>query len=186
MALPLRSMSRRSRARAAIPSWPCYWTRLRSGRPMTLPSLTTEVLNALRPGMATIPNALLLCASSPYARRGALWTAYQQVLRQDRRAAPGLAGQHADHEPDQSRRRSLTRRWRMIRRQRPRNIWGNFGSDVEGFVSREAVEACVANEIYERAPVPGLRYVAFVDPSGGSRRQLHTRHRAPGRRQSAT
>jgi phage terminase large subunit-like protein len=31
-----------------------------------------EVLNALRPGMATIPNAMLLCASSPYARRGAL------------------------------------------------------------------------------------------------------------------
>lgn len=28
-----------------------------------------EVLNALRPGMATIPNAMLLCASSPYARR---------------------------------------------------------------------------------------------------------------------
>jgi phage terminase large subunit-like protein len=33
------------------------------------------VLDALRPGMATIPNAKLLCASSPYARRGALWDA---------------------------------------------------------------------------------------------------------------
>ena len=32
-----------------------------------------EILNALRPGMATIPGAMLLCASSPYARRGALW-----------------------------------------------------------------------------------------------------------------
>lgn len=31
-----------------------------------------EVLHALRPGMATIPGAMLLCASSPYARRGAL------------------------------------------------------------------------------------------------------------------
>jgi hypothetical protein len=37
-----------------------------------------EVLNALRPGMATIPNAMLLCASSPYARRGALWDAYRK------------------------------------------------------------------------------------------------------------
>ena len=34
-----------------------------------------EVLDALRPGMATIPGAMLLCASSPYARRGALWDA---------------------------------------------------------------------------------------------------------------
>jgi phage terminase large subunit-like protein len=31
----------------------------------------TEVLAAIRPGMATIPNAMLLAASSPYARRGA-------------------------------------------------------------------------------------------------------------------
>jgi hypothetical protein len=29
-----------------------------------------EILDALRPGMATIPNAMLLCASSQYARRG--------------------------------------------------------------------------------------------------------------------
>ena len=31
----------------------------------------TEVLAAVRPGMGTIPGAMLLCASSPYARRGA-------------------------------------------------------------------------------------------------------------------
>ncbi|HKD75032.1 MAG TPA: hypothetical protein VKB76_06030, partial [Ktedonobacterales bacterium] len=37
-----------------------------------------EILNALRPGMATIPGAMLLCASSPYARRGALWDAYRK------------------------------------------------------------------------------------------------------------
>jgi hypothetical protein len=34
------------------------------------------ILDALRPGMATIPNSMLLCASSPYAKRGALWDAY--------------------------------------------------------------------------------------------------------------
>src|SRR5262249_48958075 len=32
-----------------------------------------EVLVALRPGLITIPGAMLLCASSPYARKGALW-----------------------------------------------------------------------------------------------------------------
>jgi len=37
----------------------------------------TEILNGLRPGMATVPGALLLCISSPYARRGALWEAYK-------------------------------------------------------------------------------------------------------------
>src|SRR4030081_834740 len=37
-----------------------------------------EVLDALRPGMATIPGAMLLCASSPYSRRGAMWDAYNR------------------------------------------------------------------------------------------------------------
>ena len=37
-----------------------------------------EIINALRPGMATIPGAMLLCASSPYARRGALWDAHRR------------------------------------------------------------------------------------------------------------
>ena len=37
-----------------------------------------EIINAIKPGMATIPNSMMLCASSPYARRGALWTAHRK------------------------------------------------------------------------------------------------------------
>ena len=43
------------------------------------------VLNAVRPGMATVPGALLLCISSPYARRGALWDAYRRHYGHDTR-----------------------------------------------------------------------------------------------------
>ena len=42
-----------------------------------------EVVNALRPAMATIPNAMLLCASSPYARKGVLWEAYHRYFGHD-------------------------------------------------------------------------------------------------------
>ena len=37
-----------------------------------------EVLSALRPGMANVPSSLLLCISSPYARRGALFEAHKR------------------------------------------------------------------------------------------------------------
>ena len=37
-----------------------------------------EVINALRPGLANIPGSMLLCASSPYARRGELWSAHRK------------------------------------------------------------------------------------------------------------
>jgi hypothetical protein len=44
-----------------------------------------EVLNALRPGLATIPGSLLVAISSPYSRRGPLWTAYRKHFAQDGR-----------------------------------------------------------------------------------------------------
>jgi hypothetical protein len=43
-----------------------YWPQEDAAEP------DTEVIAAIRPGMSTIPNSMLLCASSPYARRGAL------------------------------------------------------------------------------------------------------------------
>jgi hypothetical protein len=42
-----------------------------------------EVLNAIKPGMATIPDAIILCASSPHARRGALWDSYHRHFAKD-------------------------------------------------------------------------------------------------------
>ena len=42
-----------------------------------------EVINAIRPGMATVPGAMLLCASSPYARKGALFDAHRKHFGKD-------------------------------------------------------------------------------------------------------
>ena len=42
-----------------------------------------EIVNALRPAMATVPGALLIAISSPYARRGLLWQQYQRHYGQD-------------------------------------------------------------------------------------------------------
>jgi phage terminase large subunit-like protein len=42
-----------------------------------------EVINAIRPGMATIPEAMLLGASSPHSRRGSLWDAHRKHFGRD-------------------------------------------------------------------------------------------------------
>ena len=39
-----------------------------------------EMLTALRPAMATIPDAMLLCASSALCAQGALWEAYHRYF----------------------------------------------------------------------------------------------------------
>ena len=116
-----------------------------------------EVLNALRPGMVTIPNAMLLCASSPYARRGALWDAHRRHFGKD--DDPILVW-HAD-----TRTMNPTVPQRVIDEAMERDpAWAaaeygaQFRSDIESFVSREAVEACVALGVRERAPLSGLSY----------------------------
>ncbi len=37
-----------------------------------------EVISSIRPAMLTVPGAMLLCASSPQFRKGALWDAYRK------------------------------------------------------------------------------------------------------------
>jgi hypothetical protein len=126
----------------------------------------SEVLNAIRPSMATIPGAMLLCASSPHARKGALWQAYQRhfakdgdilVWQADTRSMnatvpQAFIDQHVQEDPARA-----AAEYEAV-----------FRTDLEAFVSREAVAACVATGTYERAPQPGISYVAFCDPSGGS------------------
>jgi hypothetical protein len=42
-----------------------------------------EILNALRPAMATVPGAMLLCAGSPCGQKGAMFTAFQRHHSRD-------------------------------------------------------------------------------------------------------
>jgi hypothetical protein len=125
------------------------------------------ILDALRPGMSTIPSAMLLCASSPYARRGALWDAYRRYFGKDDSAL--LVWKAATRTMNPTVPQALIDR-AMERDQASAaaEYGAEFRSDIEGFVSREAVEAVISPGVYERAPLSNTRYIAFVDPSGGS------------------
>src|SRR5215813_827635 len=126
-----------------------------------------DILDAIRPGMATIPNALLLCASSPYARRGALWDAFRRhyakdddpvlVWRAPTRAMNPVVSQQVIDQAAERDPASAAAEW-----------LAEFRSDIESFINREAVDACIAWDVRERAPMQSVRYYAFVDPSGGS------------------
>lgn len=126
-----------------------------------------EILAALRPGMAQFPNALLLCASSPYARRGELYRAHKSHFGKD--GDPILAWQAG------SRRMNPTIKQKLIDDALERDpasaaaeFLAQFRSDIEAFLSREAVEACVLDGVLERPYMRKTFYRAHVDPSGGS------------------
>jgi hypothetical protein len=126
-----------------------------------------EVINAIRPGLATVPGSMLLCASSPHARRGALWDAHRRHFAQD--GDPVLVWQAATREMNASVPQGIIDAAMEEDPARAQAEWGaQFRTDVESFVAREAAEACVAVGVRERSPVQGVRYHGFVDPSGGS------------------
>lgn len=125
------------------------------------------ILDALRPGMATIPNAALICASSPYARRGALWDAHRRFYGKE--GASALVWQAATRDMNPSVPEHVIQR--AIERDAASaaaEYLAQFRSDIESFVAREVVEACVSPGVFERAPMSTIAYFAFVDPSGGS------------------
>ena len=100
-----------------------------------------EVINAIKPGMATIPGAMLLCASSPHARKGALWSAFSKHYGKDGHAV--LVWQADTRSMNSNVPQSYIDMHvaEDAARAAP-SIGAEFRSDLEAFVSREVVEAC--------------------------------------------
>jgi hypothetical protein len=133
----------------------------------------TEIIAAIRPAMSTIPNAMLLCASSPYAQRGALFDAFKRHF--------GKAGDLSTVDKSILIWRAPTR---VMNPTVPQSVidaaleadpsaaaaeyLAQFRTDVETFVARDVVEAAVIAGRFELPRVDGIKYRAFVDPSGGS------------------
>jgi hypothetical protein len=126
-----------------------------------------EIVAALRPAMATIPEALLLCLSSPYARRGELWRAYDGHFGRD--GDPVLVWQADTRTMNPSvPQEFIDAEYTRDPVSASAEYGAKFRTDVESFVSRELVKACVMPGRLALPPEPGFRYVASWDQAGGA------------------
>jgi hypothetical protein len=126
----------------------------------------TEIIAALEPAMATIPNALLLGASSPYARRGVLWNNFERYYGKDEgpliwRAATRVMNPTISQA-------FIDQKYEEDPYSADAEYGANFRSDVDAFITREAIDGVTIRGLQEIPPIMGMRYWAFVDPSGGS------------------
>jgi hypothetical protein len=130
-----------------------------------------EIVAALRPAMATVPDALLIGISSPYARRGVLWDAFNEHFGKDddrvlvvnadtltmnplvdpQIIADAFAADPVAAASEYGRDGSVV-----------------FRTDIEAFVSRDVLQACTVAGRFELPPASGLLYAVSVDPAGGS------------------
>jgi hypothetical protein len=126
-----------------------------------------EVIAALRPGMSTVPGALLLGISSPYSRRGVLWDAYRRHYGRD--GSPVLVWQADTRSMNPTVDPAVIERaYKEDEASASAEYGAEFRRDIEGFVSREAIDAVVVPGRRELPPVEGVSYFGFCDPSGGS------------------
>ncbi|MBI4605859.1 MAG: hypothetical protein HY721_28165 [Planctomycetes bacterium] len=126
-----------------------------------------EMLRAVRPTLATTGGRLIVL-SSPYGQAGALWDLHRRHYGQD--AASTLVWQASAPSMNPTLPRDYLERMREEDPEAYRSeVLGEFRSGVATFFEPEALDAVVVRGRRELEPADGVRYSAFVDPSGGSR-----------------
>jgi len=124
-----------------------------------------EILAAVRPALATIPESLLIGISTPYNRGGVLWESFKTFYGKPggpliwkaptRVMNPTIDAQlieSALKEDPQAARAEWEAEWR---------------EDIEAFITAELVEAVMIPGRYELPKIDGPDYFGFIDPSGG-------------------
>jgi hypothetical protein len=127
----------------------------------------TEILRAVRPTLLTTSGPLI-AISSPYARKGELWTTFKRDFgaKGDPRILVARAA---------SREMNPTLPQADIDREMARDpasgraeYYAEFRTDISAFVSQEVIDSCIAHDVFELPPAAGVSYLGFVDPSGGA------------------
>jgi hypothetical protein len=131
-----------------------------------------EILTALRGSLGRVPDALLLALSNPAAPRGELYEAVEHSFGKD---DPEVLVWNADTlsmNPTYDR-KAIARAFRRD----PVVAGSEFGSG--GFVvfrqarqalfDDDAVRQVIVTDRFELDPIPGVKYVAFLDAAEGSR-----------------
>jgi hypothetical protein len=147
---------------AVVADEACFW--LSEDSASTNPDVA--ILDAVRPSLATT-GGMLAVISSPYARRGAVYEAWEKGYGQKGDKLVLVAkGSSRDFNPSLPE-RVVARAYEKDPVAASAEYGGEFRSDLERFVSLESVQDCVPPGVRELPPQHEA-YVCFVDPSGGS------------------
>jgi hypothetical protein len=146
---------------AAIGDEVCFWPNTEGAA-----DADAEIVAALRPAMSTIPDALLLLISTPYARRGVMWTSYKQNFGVAGAATLYWQSDTRSMNPQVSQ-LTIAAAYVKDRAAASAEYGAQWRDDIAGFVPIEIVESRVVKNRHELPRVDGVTYYGFCDPSGG-------------------
>ncbi len=124
-----------------------------------------EILAAVRPALATIPDSLLLGISTPYNRSGVLWEQFKNYY-----GKPGgpLIWKAPTRVMNPTIDKGLIENALREDPQAARAEWeAEWREDIEAFITQELVEAAMIPGRFELPKIERANYLGFIDPSGG-------------------
>jgi hypothetical protein len=125
-----------------------------------------ETYRAIVPGMATLPSAMLIGISTPYKRSGLLYKKHRAHFGQD---GDVLVIQAPSILLNPTLDRSIIDQAMEDDPEAARAEWlAEFRSDLESYISPEAVDSCVAAGCHELPYQVDHHYAGAVDAAGGS------------------
>jgi len=126
-----------------------------------------EILTALKPSLATIPESFLIGISTPYSRFGYLWEQFSKNFGKSGsevplvwRAPTALMNPTIDEKLIQD---ALKEDYTAAKSE-----WlAEWREDIEAFLSLEMIDSVVIPKRYELPRIENSQYFGFIDPSGG-------------------
>jgi hypothetical protein len=124
-----------------------------------------ELYNAVMPGLARVPNSILIGISTPHRKAGLLYNKFARHYGKDSdvlviRAPSSVMNPTLDQSVIDA---ALEEDPALAGAE----YLAEFRDDVTGWLTRELIEAAVDSGVTVRPPRPNIRYVSFCDPSGG-------------------
>jgi len=124
-----------------------------------------EILTAVRPALATIPESLLIGISTPYSRSGIL---YESWKKYHGKFGGPLIWKAATERMNPTIDRALIKSALEDDPSAARAEWeAEFRMDIEAFMPLEFIESVIIPGRFELPKVEGISYYGYLDPSGG-------------------
>ena len=126
----------------------------------------TAIFEALKPAMATIPNAMLLKGSSPYAKVGSMFDDFERYYGVE--GSQVLVWKAPTWVMNPSVPQSfIDEQFARDHASADAELGANWRTDISGWLDRATIQAAVDNDVMVRSPAPFITYTGFADMSGG-------------------
>jgi hypothetical protein len=125
-----------------------------------------ELHAAISPGLARVPDAMLILISSTHRRAGLLYDRWKAFYGRDDGDVLVVRGSTVQFNPTADR-KTIDKAVALDPQRYGAEYNSEWRDDLATFLSRDLLDAAVEPGVKVRPPTEGGLYFAFVDPSGG-------------------